>query len=175
MKARASAAVCGITFALTLAGIAGGWAAGYRLNITESVPMGVYRVTSTPAGRGDLVEFCPDPASPAVQLAIQRAYLPSGPCPGDVSRLLKPVVGLPGDRIEATPEGVTVNGALMVGSLAHARDGRGRPMPQPPQTYVVPSGHVVVLTTNPVSFDSRYFGPIEASRLSGSVQAISRF
>lgn len=175
MTARKPAIACGVGFATLIATLACAWSAGFRLNVTESVPLGIYRVTDAPAGRGDLVEFCPDADSPVIRLGIERSYLPSGPCPGNVSRLLKPIVGLPGDRIEATPEGVRVNGALMPGSAAQPRDARGLTLPTPATAYTVPAGHVVVLTRNPASFDSRYFGPVPAESLSGVVRAIVLF
>ena len=64
-------------------------ATGLRFNLTPSVPVGVYRLTSSPPATGDLVAVCL-PAEFGM-LGHRRGYLGAGKCPGAASPLLKQV------------------------------------------------------------------------------------
>jgi conjugative transfer signal peptidase TraF len=134
---------------------------GIRFNLTESLPQTVFIVTNDSSA--PLVEFCPQ--GPAAQLSIQRGYRLPGICPDGGAPLLKPVVARAGDAVEVSSDGITVNGKLLRNSAARNRDSRGRPLAAWPQgTYVVPTGFVwVVSQYHPLSFDSRYYGPVPVS------------
>jgi conjugative transfer signal peptidase TraF len=132
-----------------------------RINISPSLPFGLYKVD---AGAGaNLVEFCP--AEPFGSLANARGYRHSGVCADGGSRLLKPVTARPGDVVAMTADGVRVNGQLMPNSAPRTMDTTGRPLsPWPFGTYLVKPGTLWVLSSyHPRSFDSRYFGPIAES------------
>ncbi|GMR28771.1 conjugative transfer signal peptidase TraF [Stenotrophomonas sepilia] len=147
-------------------------AAGVRLNVTPSVPVGLYYQTPAPQHpkRGSLVVVCLDPSEPQVAAAIARGYLPVGNCPGGVAPLLKPVAGVPGDRIVADTHGVRVNGVLQPGSAPLSQDPQGHPLQLSPTDYVVQPDQVLLLTKQPLSFDGRYLGPVDAH----SIQAEAR-
>jgi conjugative transfer signal peptidase TraF len=78
---------------------------------------------------------------------------------------LKPVVAKPGDVVELSARGISVNGALLSNTAPLSKDTKGRPLePWPFGRYVVASGTVWVASSyHPRSFDSRYFGPISAA------------
>ena len=119
------AAIC-LVMLLALA-----FAAGLRVNPTPSLPKGIYRISPGTPGKGDLVTFCLDGGYAA--LARERGYLETGSCPSGLRPLLKRLVGLPGDHIEAD-------------SLAvRALDSQGRPMPSVPLPGVIPPGLALVL------------------------------
>lgn len=146
---------------VAIVGIFAAVACGVRLNVTPSVPTGLYLQKSPGAiERGQLVVTCLDPANEATADAIARGYLPAGDCPGGVAPLLKPVAAMPGDRITLTATGLAVNGVVLPGTVPRVADPQGRPLPQPPSSYTVPAGSVLLLVGRSGSFDGRYFGPV---------------
>lgn len=151
------------------------WFAGYRINETESLPPGIWRITGQQgtAARGQIVSFCP-PQIAAITIARARGYLRDGPCPGGHEPMFKPVVAVAGDVVSITGAGVAVNGALIPNSVPMATDGGGRPMPRlEPGDQRVASGQIwVVSSYNPLSFDSRYFGPIAEASVDGQAEPI---
>ena len=113
----------------TLGAVTAAAGAGYRINTTPSVPVGVWRIG--PVGdltRGAVVVICP-PDSGTFRLARSRGYLPHGRCPGSYQPLFKPVAALPGDSVTVTAAGLAINGAPIADSRALSRDGAGRAMP----------------------------------------------
>ena len=73
------------------------WCAGLRVNLTPSLPQGVYIVRPGTPGKGDLVTFCLE--GKFADLARERGYLVAGSCPSGLRPLLKRITGLPGDAI----------------------------------------------------------------------------
>ena len=146
-----SAAVLSIGFFL-------GSGLGIRINISPSLPFGLYRVDTT--GAANLAEFCPQ--APFGDFANARGYRHAGSCPDGGSPLLKPIIAQAGDTVSVSPDGIRVNGRLLPNSAARGTDTAGRPLsPWRFGTYNVEAGKVWVLSSyHPRSFDSRYFGPI---------------
>ncbi len=136
-----------------------GWVAGVRVNLTPSEPVGLWRVRRGAPRRGDYIGFC----------APVRKYpfLEAGSCPNGVMPFLKEIVGVPGDSIVETDQGVVIDGRRLPRSrpLPRARDGvalprwRGR-LTLPPGEYWTYGGGDPEL-----SFDSRYFGPLPRARI----------
>jgi len=136
-------------------------------NPSDSVAVGWYRVDSL----GHRASSLPRPLSvdsivlvplptEAAALAAQRGYLPTR------VPLLK--------RIGAVaPQEVCITGGIVridgVPSAAVLRaDRMGRPLPSWSQCRRLEPGELFLLsTTNPASFDSRYFGPVSASTVLG--------
>lgn len=131
---------------------------GVRLNSTASLPLGLYRVST--AADANLVEFCPP--EPFSRLSVVREYRNRGNCPDGDNPLLKPIVAKPGDAVVLSQSGLQVNGVLLRNTAPRSQDGKGRPLPHYPfGTYRVDPETVWVASSyNPLSFDSRYFGPI---------------
>jgi len=136
---------------------------GIRLNSTGSLPLGLYRVTDVPNAR--LAEFCPP--EPFSRMSVERGYRPSGTCVDGDTPLLKPIVAKPGDLVVTSTRGIAVNGQLLPNTVARTNDSKGRPLPHYPfGTYAVKLGTVWVASTHhSLSFDSRYFGPIQVSSI----------
>lgn len=138
------AALCGAALILVCC-----WYAGLRVNLTPSLPQGVYALRHGAPGKGDFASFCLEGAF--ADLARERGYLAPGSCPSGLRPLLKRVTGLPGDAIP--------------GDLAiRSADSLGRSMPSALPEGVIPPGMALVLADHPGSFDSRYFGlvPLDA-------------
>lgn len=136
------------------------WSAGFRVNLTASLPLGVYQLTDAEPKLGDTVFFCLE-SEAFINLAKAREYVGPGACPGGIRALGKEVYGLPGDNIGIEADGsISINGRVIAGSAARRRDSRGRPIPAPLlQAGIVPPGRALALALrNPGSFDGRYFG-----------------
>jgi conjugative transfer signal peptidase TraF len=144
--------------------------AGFRVNESPSLPIGIWRVSPLVGDlrRDDIVSFCP-PDTPAFRKARLRGYVGRGLCEGGYEPLLKPVAAIAGDRLTRTDEGISINGHLIVNSKGLGRDGSGQVLPSPAgNSLVVARGEVwLVSSYNPLSFDSRYFGPVPISNIEG--------
>jgi conjugative transfer signal peptidase TraF len=141
-------------------------------NPSDSVPVGWYRVDPLhhqpgspplPLSVGNIVlaSLPPDAAA----LAARRGYLPAG------VPLLKRVGAI-------APQHVCVFDALVwIDSVPVAAvrpaDRLGRPLPSWPQCRQLLPGELFLLSsTNPASFDSRYFGPVSTSAVIGVARPI---
>ena len=79
---------------------------------------------------------------------------------------IKRVIGLPGDTVEIKDGGVWVNGTQLDETYLHGDTTDCQPRACDP--VVVPEGSVFVLGDNRAhSSDSRYFGPVEISKIVG--------
>jgi conjugative transfer signal peptidase TraF len=151
------------------------WAAGGRLNLTPSAPLGLYWLTASPASRGDWVLFCP-PAEPVFVEAVRRGYVPMGHCPTGSVPLLKRLAAVAGDVVQIAPAGICINGEPIPQTSQMKTDGLARPLPSPRFNGVLGSGQaLVVASLSPRSFDGRYFGPVDRRDLSGAVRPILTF
>jgi conjugative transfer signal peptidase TraF len=128
----------------------------FTWNLTPSLPRGLYLLLpGTSPTRGAIVLF--DVPTSARPFAVTRHYLPSG------ARLLKRVVGLPGDRVCVAGSAVFINGRVFAPVLLS--DSRGRHLEPVSFCGPIPPDEVFVATPTPLSFDSRYFGPIPLAAL----------
>jgi conjugative transfer signal peptidase TraF len=135
---------------------------GFRINLTPSEPLGLWRIVhpERPVRVGDLVFICP-PDDPAMRAARLRGYLRSGLCEGGFAPLVKTVIAGPGQHVTVADE-VRVDGRPIEASHVRTHDGEGRPL-SPYEGGRVPPGMVFLHSKFPASFDSRYFGPVPAS------------
>jgi len=147
---------------------------GYRLNLTPSEPLGLWRIEQLqrPVSIGDLVFLCP-PTTAVFEEARRRGYLRRGLCVGGVAPLIKTVAALPGQRVEITDH-VLVDGRLVPASSVWRTDGEGRVL-LPDSGGVVPPHHLFLHSPFASSYDSRYFGPIPDSGLLGLARPVFTF
>lgn len=146
-------------------------AGGYRINLTPSEPLGLWRIVPLhrPATIDDLVFICP-PETAEMREARARGYLRSGSCPGGVAPLIKTVIAVAGQQVEIGAS-VSVEGRVVSSSSLASRDGSDRPL-APYASGIVPPGYVFLHSTFPGSYDSRYFGPVPASGVLGLAQEV---
>jgi signal peptidase I len=113
--------------------------------------------------RSDLVLWSRSPARGDVVELIS---------PHDKKRLLKRVIGLPGEAIEARDDVVSVDGVRMPEPYALV----GSPKQESLRNWgpvKVPAGHVFVLGDNRhASFDSRWFGFVKSSDVLGRAEIV---
>jgi conjugative transfer signal peptidase TraF len=136
---------------------------GIRINTSPSLPIGLYITTQDRST--NLVEFCP--AEPFATLAIARGYRDSGTCRDGGAPLLKPIVARPGEAVEFSAAGISVNGVRLSNTAPLLKDTKGRPLQPWPfgRYFVLPKTVWVASTYHPRSFDSRYFGPVATSTI----------
>ena len=114
-----------------------------RLNLSPSVPVGVYRLArlAPPLARGTLVVL---PVPVAVR-PWRQGWAP----------LLKPVAAVAGDEV------CVQEGALWVAGTSYGpvyAEADGKPLPHLEGCQVVPEGAVLLASAVPKSLDGRYFG-----------------
>ena len=122
-------------------------------NATSSAPRGFYRVENRLPSRGEIALVQPPPL---VELMIvNRGFLPPA------VPLLKQVAAAAGDEIcrSEQPVGVvSVNGKVVAETFQTDRSGRALPSWQGCMRLI--DGEYFLLQPHPLSFDSRYFGPV---------------
>lgn len=151
-----------------------GFTGGYRLNLTPSEPLGLWRIEKLqrPVSIGDLVFLCP-PTTAVFEEAWRRGYLRHGLCPSGIAPLIKSVAALPGQRVDITDH-VLIDGRLVPASSVWRTDGEGRAI-NPDPGGVVPPHHLFLHSPFASSYDSRYFGPVPDSGLLGLALPILTF
>lgn len=161
----AATLICG----LILIGLAAGQL-GLRLNLTSSMPLGLWRVAAPPERplRGMIVILCIDDSA-ITAMALQRRYIEPGSCPTGGEPMLKPVAAVTGDIVDVAASGITINGELLPNTAHLAHDPAGRDLPaQPSGPHEVPINSVWTLSgQTPFSFDSRYYGPVSIHNIVG--------
>lgn len=105
------------------------------------------------------------------EFAFQRHYIGIGKCADHSAPVGKWIVGIPGDTVEFTPEGIIVNQELLLNSKPALQDGQGREMPQISGSYTLEK-EVVLCNPQPSSFDSRYFGPIPIQQIHATLSPL---
>lgn len=147
---------------------------GFRLNLTPSEPLGLWRIVALrrPVETGDLVFVCP-PVTGSFEEARRRGYVRRGLCPGGLAPLIKTVAALPGQHVEIAAD-VTVDGRALTSSIVRTSDGEGRPI-TPFKTGIVPPRNLFLHSSFASSYDSRYFGPVPDTGLLGLARPVLTF
>jgi len=143
---------------------------GFRINVTGSMPKGLYFLQS-PNGlkRDDLVTV----KLPEKQLSfgIHRGYIKSKD-----TILLKKLIALPGDKVEFKDSQIVVNAVFTYQASRVARDKHNLEMnPIEDGIYLCGKDDYWVLGMDDLSWDSRYFGPVKIENISNKVRGILAF
>ena len=171
MRRRRITTVLGIAAVGTAALAMIGWIGGYRVNLTSSAAIGLWRIEAMerPVSIGDVVFICL-PAAGVFKDAFDRGYLRRGLCPGGLAPLLKTIVAVPGQRVRIG-EDVIIDGRPLAASRIRHKDGQGRAITAF-AGGTVPPGYLFLHSSMASSYDSRYFGPIPAAGLLGRASPI---
>ncbi|MFH6601705.1 S26 family signal peptidase [Ectopseudomonas khazarica] len=133
-------------------------------NASDSVPVGWYRISPANSwAPGDMVLIrLPREAR---SLAAQRGYLPAN------VPLLKTVAAVAPQRVCMQGSQVRIDGVVVARRLKWDRQGRALPNWQACRRLV---GDELFLlsSSNPASFDSRYFGPVSVDAVIGRAQPL---
>ncbi|OWJ89121.1 S26 family signal peptidase [Pseudomonas sp. A46] len=133
-------------------------------NASDSVPVGWYRISpANSLASGDLVLVLLPPE--AMSLASQRGYLPAN------VPLLKTVAAMAPQRVCMLGSQVRIDGVVVARRMRWDRQGRALPTWQACRRLV---GDELFLlsSSNPESFDSRYFGPVSVDAVIGRAQPL---
>jgi conjugative transfer signal peptidase TraF len=139
----------------------------FYLNLSPSVPMGLYRLQSKSLKQnlkiGDFVIIkVPRQARPYI---YGRHWLPQK------WRLIKNVGALPGDKFEITDKALFINNTYI--GPVYLIDHEGKPLPKLRGAFLVPSKYFLpVGTGTKKSFDGRYFGPVPQNLILGKAMPV---
>lgn len=126
-------------------------------NASESAPIGFYLVADRRLRHGDLaLVHVPEEVRDLIE---KRGYLPP-----DVP-LIKRVVGLVGDEICRTQGEIFVDGRRV--AFAQTVDQTGGPLPVWQGCETLSADRIFLLQDHPLSFDGRYFGPVDQHLIIG--------
>ncbi len=135
---------------------------GFTVNLSASVPLGLWRRVDGPLCAGDIVEV-PFEAFRSIDWVPETYRRPNDF--GRVTPYLKRVAGLSYDRIEADESGfLRVNGQIVPDSMPLSFDRAGNKLRAFPLPLQLASDEVWLLSNSPRGFDSRYLGPAERER-----------
>ncbi len=126
-------------------------------NGSASAPTGFYRVDQTPAQRGDYVLI--EPPEWLKNLIEERRYLPPG------IPLIKQIAATKGDLVCRWGSRIFINGILATN--AKIKDKNGWQLPRWQGCHQLRDHQIFLLQPHPESFDSRYFGIVDRSRVVG--------
>jgi conjugative transfer signal peptidase TraF len=135
----------------------------YVLNLSSSVPVGLYRLEGRIPHRGGLAVV--RLSQPWRDLAASRGYLPRS------IWLIKPVAALAGDHVCRFDGRITINGRLA--ALAQPEDTKGRVLPEWAGCKTLIEGELFLLSSTEGSFDGRYFGVTPQSALVANAILVS--
>jgi conjugative transfer signal peptidase TraF len=121
--------------------------------------------------KGDLVFVAPPPL-PLFTLAKERGYFNVAYSP--TTHLVKRLAAVAGDRVTIDSDGVEVNGIRLANSARCNCDGAGRPLrPYVLKDHIlVPDEMLLMSDYNPASFDSCYFGPLQATTIESVIKPL---
>ena len=153
--------------AMTILVSTAGWSykEGYRINITTSLPPGIWKINTnyTEIKKGDYIWF--RPSQKIINLSIEKGLF-SKPIP-----FLKQVIGRPGDVYRFENNALVLNDCKLKKIIRKEIGSKGLAMPMIPPGKV-PRNHYFVITSHPLSFDSRYFGPVAGNNIIGIAKPI---
>lgn len=161
--------------AILVAILCAGHLMGFRLNVTPSLAVGIYRLKDEAPQRGDIVSFCL--TGTAADLAGIRGYLRPGQCPSGLRPLMKRLAAIPGDEVVILPDGISCispNGFGCFWPISPQKEDRmGRQIRPAHISGTVPVGMALVFTNYQGGFDSRYFGFVPLGGLKKMVPVLT--
>jgi conjugative transfer signal peptidase TraF len=132
------------------------------INITPSMPKGVYFKKSSPLHRGDIILFCLD--QKYQQIGLEHHYLETGKYCNGASALIKEVVAVPGDEVTLLKNAIIVNRKRLEYQTQH-QDSNHTPLSVFPRGNYTVNAFWVIGTHSQLSWDSRYFGYIPRQQI----------
>ena len=130
----------------------------FYLNVTESLPTGLYmRIPGKECRRGDYIVY--EPSAEVKSLIIKNGW-------GDGNRdFLKKVGATAGEKYSVDATTLTFEVAGKYFGQVYETDNAGNELQKMRGEFEVPKGHVLPVATSARSFDGRYSGTIPKSRI----------
>lgn len=164
MRRRTKAFLLFIPLALMLTAVAVCRYCDIYINVTPSLPPGIYQLM--PEGqitRGDVVLIVDLNA-----IGVDRSLCP-------YKGLLKQAAAFGGDTIDSDGKHIFVNGHRLPDSDLYTRDKYGKRLPQQKYPYIVPDGSVYLSSQHKYGYDSRYYGPVSLKHIAGKASLVYKF
>lgn len=135
-----------------------------RVNLTDSMPKGIYQRIGGTIKRGDIATSCL--TSSIAKFGLERHYLRYGWCATSIRPVMKWVYAIPGDMIERKNNQLWINNKKIPEIKWQYKDKKSRILPIfYPTPYQLKSNEYFLLSTHvPNSWDSRYFGPVSVEK-----------
>ncbi len=160
-------ALVGVLLMLTVLQVVSTKAKPYYLNVSHSVPLGIYRIIPPKKiGTGDLVVF--DPPQGVRSYVYGRSWLPVG------WPLIKYVGAGQGDTYAIQGGSFKINDKYI--GPVYERDSDGKALPNRGGRFIVERNSFLPVSTHiNNSFDGRYFGTVPLSAIRGKLKPIWTF
>lgn len=164
---------------LSMVSLSAAYLAGYRINVTDSLPPGIYRASAdVPAAPPVGTMVCVLPSGEHAPAALRRGVA-AGVLPARWERvqLLKRVGAVAGQTVDYVELGdgtgiLTIAGRTeRVAALRHQTPA-GEALPSVDYPATVEEGEVWLHSDHPKGFDSRYFGPVAIEALQCTAELI---
>ena len=146
---------------------------GLWINLTSSMPPGIYVQEQSEIKRNDYVISCLP--KEVASISYQRGYLGYGNCYLHTAPVGKKLVAMEGDLAQIDYNGIRVNGKLIKGTKPSAFDGKGRIMEIKQFKRKLAKNEILLALENPRSYDSRYFGAISDKELQAKIVPLYLF
>lgn len=164
MRRRSKVCLLLIPLVLMLAGAAACQHYNLYINLTSSLPRGVYQLLpGEKITRGDVV----------LVVDLDEIGLDRTLCP--YRGLLKQAAAFGGDTIDSDGKYILVNGRRLPYSDLFIRDKYGKDLPQQKYPYIIPDGSVYLTSQHKYGYDSRYYGPISIEHIAGKARLLFSF
>lgn len=138
-----------------------------RVNLSRSMPRGVYWLSHSKPKVGDWVAVCLP--KELAQLALSRHYLHAGLCPNQIEPLLKKVVAVAPTQIVLSNDFIHIQQIKLPHSATLSFDQLHQPLTAIARGTIYLTGSQIWLygIDSPRSWDSRYFGAINSENIAG--------
>jgi len=143
---------------------------GLIINVTLSMPRGLYIKQYGELSRGGIVSFCL--TKPYQSFGLQRLYIAKGVACNGADALIKEVIAIPGDSVVLQDNFIKVNNTVYL-YKTHYRDSIGRKLFVCPRgVYKNITGYWVIGVNDSRSWDSRYWGEIQKKQIIAKLRPI---
>lgn len=132
------------------------------INVTDSMPKGIYLKQYGNIKRNDIVLVCLD--SKSERLGLSRHYILPGMACGKSSPLVKEVLAIPEDNVSFNSRGLAINSSFYLLSIT-SYDSENRKLPIFPYGQYHTAGYWLIGTHASNSWDSRYWGPVKREQI----------
>ena len=145
------------------------WAyqSGFRINLSPSVPTGIWKIISRRYDVESPDEYVVVSANDhwGYKLAMERGYL------NNFSPMLKRVTATEADIVDYDEDerAVIVNGSYLFMTEIFSMDMEGRTLPKAWFPTLLKKGEAWLSSENIRGYDSRYFGPVSQDILQGAI------
>lgn len=139
------------------------------LNVSDSIPKGLYVLEKRLPKKNDYALFCLN--DEFTFIAKQRKYMSNGICKG-LAPVGKRAVATSGDLVKINYFGTYVQNVRLKSSSPLKFDPNGNLMPQRFFERILEDGEYLFIANKVYSFDSRYYGIVTKENILGTIKPL---